>query len=378
MLTALRSSLTVVALVTVPWSLLAQTTGAAGPENVRGVAPGSIDAFLSSATSCPTFSWASTVASDGIELEVVAVGDRDSAESGGERGFRKVLQARLPAGASSWTPSAEQCLTPGFSYTWSVRTLVAGEVAAESEGLLFRVAERPSLAAVRWAQEILLHHLESDAGPRSTRRNDLRSGGSVATAGTTTTQPTESEGSPVPEEGAASAGGTVPAAAINVEGRIEASGLTATATPPTSTGSVLAEGSISLPSGGIAGSQLRFNEIGGNLDVFYTLQSPQAGYAVLCQADSPCETSGDPDSKMTVGKLTATDLVSVIPGGLLVAEVDPSWHGTGGAGYFSAPSILNVRVDDNSSSCPGDGVMIGVRLWETDAGQIGIQVKCSQ
>jgi hypothetical protein len=34
-------------------------------------------------------------------------------------------------------------------------------------------------------------------------------------------------------------------------------------------------------------------------------------------------------------------------------------------------------MDENESICNGGGLVVGVRFWETDTDQIGLQVKCT-
>jgi hypothetical protein len=98
---------------------------------------------------------------------------------------------------------------------------------------------------------------------------------------------------------------------------------------------------------------------------------------VLCAAGGSCEdgTAGA-DGVLTVDSLHANGGLRVGSGGLTVTR-QGSPTGNGGGGYFEVPSATDVNVDNNASECPSGTIMVGVRLWETDANQIGVQVKCS-
>lgn len=123
-------------------TLLMTPPGAfAGPV---GVSPGAVEELVGSPTACPPFSW--TLLSDAREYELVVVelGEATPLRSlqtpsvAGEEGEdRVVLRHRLPGGASHWLPSAEQCLSSGHRYAWSVRARRDGGWTEWSEPLLF-------------------------------------------------------------------------------------------------------------------------------------------------------------------------------------------------------------------------------------------------
>jgi hypothetical protein len=167
--------------------------------------------------------------------------------------------------------------------------------------------------------------------------------------------------------------------ALDVEGTVEAKGVEALAYPPSFAGDIDAEGSIRAPGGAMQSPRLTFNRV----DVFevstdhFTFVSPAAGVVYLCEGGSLCDSDPTPDGTMTVGELTAVDEISVLPGGGMLVSGPFAWYGSGGTGFFTVPSLSVVRVDDNPSSCT-NGVVVGVRLRETDGDQVGIQVKCSQ
>lgn len=123
-------------------ALLAPTAAAAAPSTVS---PGGRGEFLTASSGCPTFSWGGPAAG-GYELavfELPAGAETSSSlladllESAPLR-----LGARLPAGATSWTPPADRCLEPGGRYAWFVRGSESDEW---STGRFFEVAPETEL-----------------------------------------------------------------------------------------------------------------------------------------------------------------------------------------------------------------------------------------
>ena len=80
--------------------------------------PGGVDRFLMTSDPCPTFSWSQ--APGALEYELVVYRVQPPAE-GGVVEVSPSLRLLFPAGSSSWTPTAHQCLRPGERYAWSVR-----------------------------------------------------------------------------------------------------------------------------------------------------------------------------------------------------------------------------------------------------------------
>lgn len=95
------------------------------------VSPGSAERFDPVSTACPTFSWSGVAVAAHYELAIFHVGKNDAST--------RVLTERLPAGATSWTPSAEECLAPGKRYAWSVRAINSEDQGSWSEARLFKV-----------------------------------------------------------------------------------------------------------------------------------------------------------------------------------------------------------------------------------------------
>lgn len=81
---------------------------------------------------CPTFSWSSVKLAEHYELAVHPVSAK------GEVSDRPALQARLPRGATSWTPPAGSCLEPKNVYGWSIRAVDAKGEGKWSDAVLIR------------------------------------------------------------------------------------------------------------------------------------------------------------------------------------------------------------------------------------------------
>lgn len=108
-----------VAFSIIPAALFAAppSPGFRGPEPVS---PGQSGQFRVVADRCPTFSWSAVPGAWGYEVVLY------SARAGAEEATllaetEPVLRAEIPAPASSWTPSLDQCLDPGERYVWFIR-----------------------------------------------------------------------------------------------------------------------------------------------------------------------------------------------------------------------------------------------------------------
>ncbi len=143
---------------------LADASLASIPVTPEGVSPGASESF-SPALVCPTFSWTAVPGAGGYELRVYRLDPRRS-----QLEPAAALEARLPAGASSWTPAADACLSPGERYAWSVRALAEeGSIATAtatarvrgpwSEALLFEIDELPAAAELQRALEVVQRYL---------------------------------------------------------------------------------------------------------------------------------------------------------------------------------------------------------------------------
>jgi len=357
-------------------ALLAATAsaGSAAAMAPAPVAPGATDRATMVASLCPTFSWATPSGSDAVTLEVYEAIEPGRSGSVGATEASPVLEVALPEGAHSWTPSGDHCLEPDAAYVWFVRRTTNGQPAQRSEGHLFRIQARmsvtqPSAAEVAWAEDVLRRHLRQ---PTPAPRLDDRTGtGSPALA----QGEHQSQTVDPPRAGKALTGTP---SALRVKGRLEVKELRAVAIPPDFAGDVIAEGDISAPSGAMASPRITVTGGFGDIDL-YTLRATGPGEVTVCRAGAACDTSPAPDATgvARVGRLWANGSIAAIPGGMTVAG-PYTWHGSGGSGFFEIPSAVNVNVDDNYSRCPGGGVAVGVRLWETDNNQIGIQVRCSE
>jgi hypothetical protein len=87
--------------------------------------------------------------------------DFDPISTAGFDGAVEVLYARLPGGASSWTPPSESRLARGTSYVWFVRAIFdengrdLGGASDWSGGRYFKVDEGPTAVDVREALDVL-------------------------------------------------------------------------------------------------------------------------------------------------------------------------------------------------------------------------------
>lgn len=134
----------------------------AGAEQPVPFSPGSSEGAAIVSWRCPTFHWTATEEAESVDLVVYRVRPEEAAGPP-----ERVLTATLPGGASGWTPPSEQCLEPGGSYAWSVRSSAAGEAGDWSGTLLFRVPEAPSTTEVREALQTLERFLgESEPATR--------------------------------------------------------------------------------------------------------------------------------------------------------------------------------------------------------------------
>jgi len=136
--------------ITLLLALLGISPAAAAPapetpvqQSPAPVSPGGASRLTPVATGCPTFSWTSRPDADGYAIAVYEL----SGESPEGIGDTPVLYQVLPAGAGSWTPSADRCVRPAGRYAWSVRPLVPGREAPWSEPLLFEVLRGSTAAA---------------------------------------------------------------------------------------------------------------------------------------------------------------------------------------------------------------------------------------
>ena len=99
-----------------------------------------------------------------------------------------MLYAAVPAGATSWTPSADQCFAPGGRYVWFVRAvneLAGDEVVAASEwseGRYFTVPAAPSAEEMQRALDVLRRwDAANGSGEESALPAGTRSGGASPT-----------------------------------------------------------------------------------------------------------------------------------------------------------------------------------------------------
>ena len=142
------------------------TVAAVAAWATEGVSPGAVDRVAIVNDPCPTFSWLEAEGCRHYELvgHVLPDGPEQPEELTIES---EVLYAAIPFGATSWTPSAEQCLAPGGRYVWFVRAVhevIDGEVVDAGEwsaGRYLAIPAAPSVDEVARALEVLERYLEA-------------------------------------------------------------------------------------------------------------------------------------------------------------------------------------------------------------------------
>jgi hypothetical protein len=141
------------------WSLLLGIPSIAVA--IEGVSPGSADHMVAVHHGCPTFSW--EAGADAHLYEIVAYSlheDGDPTENQ-LTAEAEVMYTWVPGGASSWTPSADQCLPRGGRYVWFVRAVTEViddqilEASDWSAGRYFHVPAAPSADEVARAVEVI-------------------------------------------------------------------------------------------------------------------------------------------------------------------------------------------------------------------------------
>ena len=303
------------------------------------VSPGSTVRILANASLCPTFSWNSTVDYERFELAVFEVTPGSQSVSAQ---IKPVAQAVIPGAGRNWTPSTDRCTEPGKTYTWLVRGLSAS---GDSEW-----------SAEAWFSSPIV------AGPD---RQEI----SALLAITETAAPTQPQSSPADSLQVAQPELTV------VEDMIVGE-IAVIRDPGVSLGRITTSSDFESRSfTGLRAARFELLET-----------PPSTGSGAVLSADlnaSPgvtfkvgsgnCSVSGACDD-IEVHHLTATGVV-VESGPIHFSAGFENYSGSGGSGFFEVPSATQVRVDNNAAKCGGRPV-VGVRLWETDTDQIGIQVEC--
>lgn len=153
---------------TAPMALLVLVAGSAAA--TEGVSPGTVDRVAVVDTRCPTFSWQEAAGAALYELLAYRLPAEDGAgvELCPED---EVLYARVPGGASSWTPSSEQCFDPGGRFVWFVRGVMqlAGDEVIEagewSAPRYFEVPAGPTPEELARALDVLKRWQAANGSP---------------------------------------------------------------------------------------------------------------------------------------------------------------------------------------------------------------------
>jgi len=144
---------------------LAQTPG--GPLTVS---PGAVERFATASQPCPTFSWTAVEGALAYEVALYRV-DAEGALAG------PLFERTVPAGATSWTPSADGCPEPGGRYAWVVRTAEGRTSGPWSEPALFvipRAADPMGLAeAVETVRRYLADARDARTAPAASNGEEV-------------------------------------------------------------------------------------------------------------------------------------------------------------------------------------------------------------
>lgn len=144
-------------------TVITTTSGWAAAVLPQAVSPGRASGVETIDIPCPTFSWAGVADAAAYELAVVRLPTASAEGIAGEgEGAQPLLRKEVPGAASSWTPALDQCLEPGGSYAWAVRSVDESDHrGAWSEAVVFRIAGVPSPTEVLRALAILNAYLEA-------------------------------------------------------------------------------------------------------------------------------------------------------------------------------------------------------------------------
>jgi hypothetical protein len=181
-----------------------------GGELAVPLSPGAERGMSQAGSRCPTFSWTTVDGAAGYEIVVYPLEENKAKarELGRPGSTEPQWRVRLPAGASSWTPSLSQCLEPGAEYAWSVRALGKGDKTSWSEPSLFQIGTQPSVTEVEDALWTLRRYVRQGGAASSDQTSDLAalaSAGSVAGKAVASAPPADSaaEAQALTEESAA-------------------------------------------------------------------------------------------------------------------------------------------------------------------------------
>ena len=174
--------------LTIPVTIALVALAAATSHATEGVSPGAVDRMAVVETRCPTFSWDGEAGAIMNEIVAYAIHENDDPAAAVLSAESEVLYSRVPGGATSWTPSADQCFVPGGRYVWFVRSVseLAGDqvVAAGgwSAGRYFTVPAAPSAEEMQRALDVLRRwDAANGGGEQSAFPAGARSGGASPT-----------------------------------------------------------------------------------------------------------------------------------------------------------------------------------------------------
>lgn len=319
------------------------------------VSPGSTSRAIRGADLCPTFSWSSAADFEYFELVVFEL-PQDYLDATAE--LKPFIDVTIAGAGRSWTPSVDRCTEPGKMYVWTVRGR-SGSASTEWSSESWFTSPSSTGPDPRATLALLAGDGSAPLIDQHSRLagEDGSMGHSIAIDSTHAMRGVEPELTVADGMTAAeiavlrvpgqSLGRIASDSEFNSRalGRLKAARYELLLPPPSlATGARLSAGPAA-----IAAATLKF------------------GFGECFGAPSNCD-------DLEVDALIARG-VEVQGGPINFSNPFTGYVGSGGSGFFEVPSATSVRVDDNAADCGGRPV-VSVRLAETDADQIGIQVIC--
>ena len=364
------------------------SSGALGAVTLEPVSPGAPDAPLVERAACPTFSWAASQPAESFRIRVVRV-----PQDGGElspdvlsESLDVALDVSVPGGARSWTPSSGSCLERGGSYVWFVQSELDEQAVDVSPGYFFSLPKTPSPVEVEWARDVLSRHLgsfseSSERSESSEALSGARPPNTLARSGFLPTSPAGSSFAPNRRTVAPLASDNV---SLSIDGILEARGIRAVASD-SADGDIETEGDILLrnsfaesPGQIITATTFGTN---GDRDDLVRLSSPEEGTVLVTRPGGSARAG-----ELQLQHLHARSEVRADGGIKLSGSALTGSDGGTGVSYVpTSVDLINcsaigrrcVPMDEAEALCRAGGLVVGVRFWETDTNQVGIQVWCT-
>lgn len=319
------------------------------------VSPGSTSHAIPGADLCPTFSWSSAADFEYFELAMFEL-PQDYLDAGAE--LKPFTVVTVPGAGRSWTPSVDRCTEPGKMYVWLVRG-------------------RSESASTEWSSESWFTS-PSSAGPDPRATRALLAGDGPAPFNDQSSGLAGDDGSmgnSIAVDSMDAVRGVEPELTI-VDG-MTAAEIAVLRVPGQSQGRIASDSEFnSRALGRLQAARIELLLPPPSLAAGARLSAGPASVATATLKFGLGECFGAPSNcdDLEVDALVASGVI-VQGGPINFSNSFTGYVGSGGSGFFEVPAVTSVRVDDNAADCGGRPV-VEVRLAETDADQIGIQVIC--